>query len=156
VTRWNLAHLHKYPAIVAWYRAGHHCVSSNVCACWSQVVTECLVFPYPVSAPFWQNRSQNVEAVYEDTVHFRGHFDRPLDARGRVVSFDALFGHVFLLKSTFWSKVRRSLSFLRLVSKRLRHRRQRQVWTISQTVEETSWCTHRITSAFKMRIKVPT
>jgi hypothetical protein len=52
VTRWNLAHLHKYPAIVAWYRAGHHCVSSKFRACWSQVVTGCLVFPYPVSAPF--------------------------------------------------------------------------------------------------------
>jgi hypothetical protein len=52
VARWNLAHLQKYPAIDAWYRAGHHCVSSNDCACWSQVVTECLVFPYLVSAPF--------------------------------------------------------------------------------------------------------
>jgi hypothetical protein len=45
-------------------------------------------------------------------MHFQGRFDRPLDARGRVVSFDALFGPVFALKSTFWIQVRQSSLFL--------------------------------------------
>jgi hypothetical protein len=82
--------------------------------------------------PFWQNWSRNVEAVYEDTMHFRGRVDRPSDAQGQVVSFDALFGLVFALKFTFWSKVRQSSFFLRLVSKRLRHRQgtKMQVYTL--------------------------
>jgi hypothetical protein len=122
VARWNLAHLHKYLGIVAWYCAGHHGVSSNVRACWSQVVTNCLAFPYPVSAPFGRNRSPNVEAVYKDTMYFRGRYDRPLDAQGGVLSFDALFGLILASKSTFWSKVRQSSFFLQLVSERLRHR----------------------------------